>query len=265
MFAEERQRKILEILNRDRRAEADVLAATLNVSRETIRRDLKSLEKDGQVHRTHGGALISKPLSEEPFSSRIRQRTAEKRAIAAAAAQLVEPGQCCFVDAGSTTASFAPALATVPGIAVITNALEVAMAVHLAQPHAEVLLLGGVLGRDVPATFGGVALDQLASLRADVAFVSPVGIDAEAGVSYFDLGEADIARTMFKRARRRIVLADASKCGVVSRAVVCDCAEVDVLVTDCANTRLFEAAGIERIVRAEDQAGQTISKSRKRS
>lgn len=264
MWAEERQDRIMEILRRERRAEADALASMLDVSRETIRRDLILLEQDGQVQRTHGGALIAQSVAEEPFSSRVVQRTGEKRAIAAAAATLVEAGQCCFIDAGSTTSAFAQALAGVPGVSVITNSFEVAMAMRAHQPEAEVLLLGGTLGREVPATFGGTALAQLAHLRADIAFVSPVGIAAE-GVSYFDMAEADLARVMLAQARRRIVLADASKCGVVSRVVVAPCADVDVLVTDCADAQRFRASGVGQVLAVGDQAGQGRSKPRSRS
>lgn len=265
MWAEERQNRIMEILRRERRAEADALASMLDVSRETIRRDLILLEQDGQVQRTHGGALIAQSVAEEPFSSRVAQRTGEKRAIAIAAATLVEPGQCCFIDAGSTTAAFAQALAGVPGVSVITNSLEVAMAMRPNQPETEILLLGGALGREVPATFGGTALAQLATLRADIAFISPVGIAPDVGVSYFDMAEADLARVMLAHARRRIVLADASKCGIVSRALVAPCADVDVLVTDCADAQAFRASGVGQVLAVGDQAGQGKSKPRNRS
>lgn len=250
MWAEERQQKIMALLAQQSRVEAEVLARTLDVSRETIRRDLKQLEETGQIRRTHGGALLLRPVAEQPFQQRQSSRTAEKQAIASAALTLIEPGQCCFIDAGSTTASFAAALAAVDNVSVITNSVDVALRLRLAQPQAEIMLLGGMLGRDVPATFGNTAISQLEMLRADIAFVSPVGIDAEAGVSYFDLDEAAMARAMLGNARRRVVLADASKCGVVSRSIVSACKDIDVLVTDLKDIDRLAHAGISRVIRA---------------
>lgn len=249
MWAEERRRRILETLQQERRAEAEALAIMLDVSRETIRRDLMALEKAGHIQRTHGGALISGLVSEEPFMARLGQNIAEKQAIAAAAVKEIQPGQSCFVDAGSTTLAFAEALAELENISIITNSIEVALAIHMRQASAEILLLGGLLSRDVPGTFGGITQKQLADLRADVAFVSPVGVHAEAGVSYFDLSEADIARSMLEQARRRVILADSSKCGLVSRTIVAPCSHVDVLVTGFPNVTDFERGGIDKVVR----------------
>ena len=250
MWAEERQQQILGMLARDTRVEADALSDRLAVSRETIRRDLKRLEEAGLLRRTHGGAIAAPTGTESSFVERLAFHAEEKAAIARAAASLVAPGESCFVDAGSTTRSFAQALSTIRGVSVITNSVDVALALRAGQPDAEVLLLGGVLGRDVPATFGGVATEQLAGLRADVAFISPVGIDREAGVSYYDLGEAELARMMLRHARRRVVLADASKIGVVSRSVVLPCNDVDVLVSDYPLADELASFGVKSFVYA---------------
>jgi len=250
MWAEERQQRIMAVLASQSRVEADELATSLNVSRETIRRDLKQLEALGQIRRTHGGALMLHHVAEQPFHQRLSSHTIEKQAIAVAAAALVEPGSCCFVDAGSTTTSFAQALASVSDVSVITNSIDVAMALRQGQGSMEILLLGGTVGRDVPATFGASTIDQLETLRADFAFISPVGIHPEAGVSYFDLAEAAIARVMLKHARRRVALADASKCGLASRTIVSSCKDIDVLVTDLKDGRAFSQAGVGAVVHA---------------
>jgi DeoR/GlpR family transcriptional regulator of sugar metabolism len=267
MWAEERQQQILTLLNSHSRVEADALASRLNVSRETIRRDLKQLEAAGLIRRTHGGALVGPSISEQPFRDRLAARTAEKQAIATAAVDLVKPGDCCFIDAGSTTSAFAKALAGVEGVSVITNSLDVALALRAAPAAGiEVLLLGGTVGREAPATYGVMATEQLSQLRADLAFISPVGIDPAVGASYFDMAEADMARIMLKHARRRVVLADASKCDVVSRMVVCACSDIDVLVSDLADPAPFRHAGVGEVIQVGPaQTGQTVSKSRRRS
>ncbi|WP_304279787.1 DeoR/GlpR family DNA-binding transcription regulator [Caulobacter segnis] len=267
MWAEERQQQILTLLNSHSRVEADALAARLNVSRETIRRDLKQLEAAGLIRRTHGGALVGPSISEQPFRDRLVARIAEKEAIAAAAVDQVKPGDCCFIDAGSTTSAFAKALASVEGVSVITNSLDVAVALRTSPAaNIEVLLLGGSVGREAPATYGVMAIEQAGQLRADLAFISPVGIDPVAGASYFDLAEADMARIMLKHARRRVVLADASKCNVVSRMVICPCSDIDVLISDLADPVPFRQAGVGEVIQARPiQSGQAVSKSRRRS
>lgn len=246
MWAEERRQKILSTLESHNRVAADELASQFEVSRETIRRDLKTLEDEGLIRRTHGGALHAS--SEQPFRERISTRSSEKRALTQRAAQLLQPGECCFIDAGSTTSSLGQALAAIEGISIITNSVPVVMGLRELNSTAEILLLGGTLGRDVPASYGPTALEQLANLRADVAFISPVGIDPQGGVTYFDFAEAQVARMMLRNTRRRVILADASKCNVVSRVIVCPTHEVDVLVTDIAATNAFSQAGIAHVL-----------------
>lgn len=248
IWAEERQQRILQMLLDRKRVEADSLVKSLEVSRETIRRDLMQMEQKGWIRRAHGGAVIVPAEEEKPFHFRLTSHVEEKRNIARLATALVKPGSCCFVDAGSTTAMFAVELAKIAKVSVITNSLDVASAIRAGQSDADVVLLGGVLGRDVPATHGEPGLEQLKHFRADLAFISPVGADPQAGVTYFDLAEAELAKQMLARAQRRVVLADHSKLGVVSRVLVSDWTFVDVLVTDSLQTDSFRQAGLKEVL-----------------
>lgn len=253
MWAEERRKIILDALGEEARVTSESLALRFGVSKETIRRDFRTLEEQGQLKRTHGGALLASSAAERPFRERVTERMAAKEAIAAQAAALVKPGCCCFIDAGSTTAIFSRILAGVADISVITNSFDVVRELLSAQSTCDIVLLGGTIGQDVPATFGPTTVQQLGSLRADIAFVSPVGIDPAAGVSYFDLQEAEIARIMFQNARKRVVLADASKCGAISRSVIATCREVDVLITDHDDLDTFVDAGVAQALSAFPQ------------
>lgn len=248
MFAEERHQQIIALLQDSKRVQAEELAISLGVSRETIRRDLKHLEDAGTIRRVHGGALLAQKVQEAPFRARVEQRTAEKRAIAKAAAALVKPGSCCFIDAGSTTAALAHELAAIPDVSVITNSIEVASILRSARPGMDVILVGGSLSREVPATQGELTLSQIRLFRADIALISPVGVDRDAGVTYFDLGEGEVAKTMLARAGRKIVLADSSKHEIVSRVFVANCAEFDVLVTDSIDNSNIYAAGFGEVI-----------------
>lgn len=232
MWSEERHHRILTMLTTQGRIETDNVAETLNVSRETVRRDLLKLEAEGKVRRVHGGAIPAEISAEKPFETRRQVKAAEKKRIAKAAARLLQPGECCFIDAGTTTAAFALELAGLAGIAVITNSLDVAGAMRSGQPDADVILLGGQLGADVPATYGEITIADIARFRPDAAVISPVGLHPEHGATDYFLPEAEVAKAMIRNARRLIMLADRSKLGEVSRVQICPIAAIDVLVVD---------------------------------
>lgn len=250
MWVEERQSRILSQLKRDKRVEADRLAQDFKVSRETIRRDLKIMEERGLIRRTHGGALMNEQSKESPFEQRKVSRIAEKRALCQAAVSLMMPGGSYFIDAGSTTAIIGELMGDLREMSIVTNSIELAMTVRKNNPAIDVVLLGGTIASDVPATYGEMTLRQLRNFHADIAIVSPVGIDPGVGVSYYDLAEADLAGQMLENARQKVVIADASKCGVVSRAIVAECKEIDVLITDEVETSEFLEAGLRRVVHA---------------
>ena len=107
MWSKDRHQKIMSLLEAQHRVSTDTLAEEFDVSRETVRRDLLELEGEGLVKRVHGGAVLPHPVPEEPFKKRMGSNLREKKAIARRAAQLITPGQCVFIDAGTTTSVFA--------------------------------------------------------------------------------------------------------------------------------------------------------------
>lgn len=211
---------------------AHALANMLNVSRETIRRDLLDLEHEGKARRIHGGAvLLPEDAREAPFSRRVTTQKRAKREIARKAIKLVAPGQCIMVDAGSTTAALAGELALLSGITIITNSLIIATTVQGAGSDIELLLLGGRMLTDVPATYGELTLSEIRRFNADLAFVAPVAVNGE-GAYDFALHEAEVATAMIERAAQTVVLADASKLNRTSRVRYCDPDRISTLITD---------------------------------
>ncbi len=255
MWVAERHRLILALLNTHQGLTTERFAEALGVSRETVRRDLIELERSGQLARVHGGAVAAAAGSppEPAYAERAALRQQQKRDIAQQAAALPAPGQTCFLDAGSTTLALAQALAPRDGLIVITNSLDAAM-VLACHRHHEVRLLGGRLEDDVPATYGEQTAAEIARLRVDWAFVSPVALDAVNGAMDYLWHEATVARAMLGRARRRVVLGDASKLGQASRVQICSPVEVDVLVTDAgADPQVLAAlaaAGVGEVLQA---------------
>jgi DeoR family fructose operon transcriptional repressor len=232
VWAPDRHHSILALLSRRRQVSNDLLVQELQVSRETIRRDILELEASGQLRRVHGGVIAVEAPPEAPFEVRIRSSAVEKQRIGVAAAKLIQPGMLCAIDTGTTTLAFAEALAAIPNVSVITNSLSAATTIRATQRETEIILLGGQMDADVPGTFGRQALELMQQFVPDVAILSPVAISSEHGATSYALAEAELARAMIDRASRLIILADHAKIGGMSRVRMCVCEEIDVLVTD---------------------------------
>ena len=209
----------------------DRIVGELGVSRETVRRDLLELEAMGELRRVHGGAV---PVhSEPPIAERVHTRVKYKRAIARAAAGLVASGQTLFLDAGSTTSVLADELAKLSGLTIITNSFDVALKVGAAGNGAnQLIMLGGAVGGPVCATAGDITIAEIHRYRADLALLSPVGVDAECGATNYDLREAEVARAMTANAKQLVLLADFSKIGLCSRVSFCGADRIGHLVTN---------------------------------
>lgn len=253
MWSQERHNKIIALLNERQRLTTEMFAKELGVSRETIRRDLIELEQSGKLSRVHGGAIPGQVQPEASYVEREQLHRQEKQAIAHAATSLLRPGQSCFMDAGSTTHALARELLSCRDLRVITN--SVAVASTLARHDSiEVLLLGGKLSVDLPATYGEFTVAEINRHRVDIALISPVSLDAEVGAMNYIWQEGCVAQAMLARARQRVLLADAKKLGLHSRMKICSCSEVDVLVTDKAadprHLEALQAAGVRSILRA---------------
>ena len=120
------QSAILDALRVTGRESVTALAERLNVSDETVRRHLKDLVEQGAVHRVHGGVVLAGALAEPPFSRRMKDRIAAKRAIGKTVAERVMDGMTLLIDSGSTTTYVAEALQHKTGLTVVTNSIEVA-------------------------------------------------------------------------------------------------------------------------------------------
>lgn len=253
MWAHERHRRIVALLNERQRLTTETFSAELGVSKETIRRDLIELELSGKLSRVHGGATSQATAVEASYLERGELRKDEKRRIAQAVAPLIEPGMSCFIDAGSTTHALAQALLQRSGIQIVTNSVGIAHELA-GNSGIDVVLLGGRLAREMPATYGDQAVAEIGRYRLDLAIVSPVGFSADDGAMDYLWHEAVVARAMFEHARTRFLLADGSKIGRTSRVQICVPGAVDVLVTDdsagAEETSRLLAAGVKRVVTA---------------
>ncbi|WP_159943578.1 MULTISPECIES: DeoR/GlpR family DNA-binding transcription regulator [unclassified Nocardiopsis] len=232
MYAEERQKVILERARRDGRVDVTGLAAEFDVTYETIRRDLTALERHGVLRRVHGGAIPVERLGFEPaLNVRDSVMTQEKERIAKAAlAELPEEG-AILLDAGSTTGRLAEQLPADRELTVVTNSLSIALTLA-PRTNINLMLLGGRLRTRTQATVDAWALRSLAESYVDVAFMAANGVSVERGLTTPDPAEAEVKRTMIASARRCVLLADHTKVGNDHFARFAAVEDLDLVITD---------------------------------
>jgi DeoR family transcriptional regulator of aga operon len=227
---------VLETVRRRQFASVADLSVAFGVSEVTMRNDLDTLAEGGQLLRVRGGALHSATGGlEASFDQAQETHAAEKALIGAAAAALVESGQTLLLDVGTTVAAVARAIAArsdLHEVTIFTNGIRVALELEPAIPRISVLLTGGTLRplqHSLVNPFGTAILEQI---HGHLAVLGCHGIDPQAGVTGTNVSETEIERFMLKTAKRRILVADGSKVGVVSLVHLYDIDEIDLLITD---------------------------------
>lgn len=241
-----RHEAICSTLEASGRVSIPDLSERLGVTPVTIREDLKHLEGRGLLTRIRGGAIIT-PGSETEAALELTAMTnrAEKHAIGARAAAMIESGQTVIIDVGSTTTALAKALSPeLRDVVVITNGLNIAMSLESAA-GVSVIVTGGTLRKlqhSLVAPMGTLLLEKL---RADVAFVGCNGVHIERGFTNANIAEAEIKQAMLGAADRSVFLADHDKIDRVASAFVADIRDADLLITD-------SGADDERLVALRD-------------
>jgi DeoR family fructose operon transcriptional repressor len=230
MQPEERQKRIEEHLLKMEFASLEELSKLADASVATVRRDLGVLEGKGTVSRTHGGAKLLNPKSDEfVFNARDTHQLDEKEAIGRACADLIQPNQTIIIDAGTTCYHAARYLeAKTPQV--FTNSLPVAN-LFAAANKLEVVVSGGVIYPRLGVLVGPLAVEAFAKIRADVAIMSCGGITLE-GITNSHGLLIEIQKAMIAAARKVIFCIDSSKFGRQSISKLCELEIIDAIVTD---------------------------------
>jgi DeoR/GlpR family transcriptional regulator of sugar metabolism len=230
MVAGERRAKLLEVIRRNGFASLPDLADALAVSESTVRRDLTQLEEDGAAKRTHGGVFYTGPSPSVPhFERRQAEKWEEKKAIAEAAAALIADGDTILLDGGSTTYELARLLVG-RSLQVVTNSLPIAN-LFLSDPNTDVIVLGGYVHGRSGAIHGRYTDEMLRTLNVRRAVLSAAGV-TDRGVFNSNLLLVETEQAMMRAADEVILLADSTKYGHQSLALVCPLSEIDTFVVD---------------------------------
>jgi len=254
MFPVDRRRRILQRVAERQTIKIGELARELAVSEMTIRRDIGRLEQDGFLRSTYGGATahITKSI-ELAFNARALEHAAEKRLIGMRAADDLAATPVLYVGPGTTTEQFSLYLPEAAGPQVITGSLPVASL--RGSRSARVIALGGTVSEEELACIGPIATAALARYRTDVAVIGAAGVSARFGVTEIDDNLAEVNRVALAHTARLVVLADASKIGTDSHAIVAPASAIGTLVTSAGapldELARLRAAGVDvRVVSA---------------
>ena len=233
MLPEIRQSLILELLEKRGNITSNQIAEQLKISVSTIWRDLNALSLKGKVSKIHGGAIIRKKTDdfEFLFSTRLKKNVEDKRKIAKRAASLVEPYDVIAIDTGTTATLFASYLKSMSNISVITASLGVVQELRGAK-GVYTVLLGGDVKEESMSTVGSMTLEHIKSLRIHKYFVGAAAIDSLRGTQDAYLFEREIKKELVSISKERIVIADSTKFGRTSLAVVVDLGDIDIIITD---------------------------------
>jgi DeoR/GlpR family transcriptional regulator of sugar metabolism len=213
LLTTERKQRLIAILRDEGRIVAKDCAASLGLSEDTIRRDLRELAAEGQLQRVHGGALPASRATED-LASRGSISMPEKKALARIAAAQIKRGQVIFLDGGTTTLELVRCLDRALRVTIVTHSPSIAAA--LIDHRADVQLIGGRLFKHSMVAVGAAAADAIRKIRADIYFMGLTGIEADHGASTGDAEEAVIKRTIAECSGEVVVMASTEKVGAVS-------------------------------------------------
>jgi DeoR/GlpR family transcriptional regulator of sugar metabolism len=248
MDVQTRQQMIMQALRQRSPVLVGELAATLECSEMTVRRDLESLERSGGLRRVHGGAVsIFLTAEETPYGLRAIESSEAKATIGAAAASLLADGETVILDGGTTAMEVARALRS-RRMTVMPLALRPAFELHEC-PGIKLHLPGGEVRPGELSLMGSLTESSFSQLRFDTCVMGPSGIDAKAGITTHLLAETAVKRSAAKASQRVIAVADSSKLGRVAFGHVCDLEDIDIVLTDSeADQQMVEelrAAGVD--------------------
>lgn len=250
---DERRIEILAILANEGRIKVPDLSRRLDVSVDTIRRDLIELEQSGQLSRVHGGALPKSPPS-KPYKIRKQEQQPIVSEIACLTTTLLKNDQVIFLDSGTTTLEIARQLPDTLAATIITPSPHVLLALS-DKPNIRAIGLPGVLNDQTMSVTGSSTLDAISKIHADICIAGVCAIHSERGITTNHYEEATLKQQMIKNSSQLIIPATADKIETTVSYTVTGISSVSHLVT--------EAVVSKKTLSPYEQSGITILKAKK--
>ena len=231
-----RREYILDLLVANHSVSVTKLCEHLGVSEMTIRRDLRALETEGLLRRTHGGAVSNMGRSYEPLLRlRAGENTHQKAAIGRKAAEMVQDGHSIALDVGTTTLEIARALHDKHNLTIITASLPIALEIvsnFTMESDVRLILTGGIVRAGELSMVGEIARHTYQNLHVDIAFFGAGGISPDVGLTEFNLEDTQVKQALLATAQHKVLVADSSKFGRTTFATIAPLSAIDTIVTD---------------------------------
>ena len=250
MLQIERLEKILEFIDERGTVNIPELIEAFDVSKPTVLRDLKALEKQNLIIRVHGGAASKrrKGTNFEP-KNRVKEKEAitEKEEIAELAVNHINSGETILLDSGTTTLMLARRMLMLKNITVITNDIKIAMTLS-DNENIDLVVIGGQKRKGVYSLIGPFAENILNQLNVDKVFLGADAVDFKWGLTNSNIEETNIKKTMIEVAKEKILLADSRKFNQAAFTKISSIEILDRIITDNklseADAKRFEEIGI---------------------
>ena len=232
MLSLERQDEILEILNKNKSCTVEELASELFVSGATIRRDLRAMEEQGLIKRSHGGAMLFKSRADESaLAIREQENTSAKRTIANLAVKLIENGDSVFMDSSTTVGFLIPLLNNFKYLSVTTTGIRNAMLLTQTN-NVKIYIAGGQVHNHSNSITGTDTMDYISRIHADIAFVSCMGFSKNACFTDANIEQSKLKRQMRNNSEKVVMLCDSTKFNKTFMCSDFSLDEIDYLITE---------------------------------
>lgn len=231
MFTQERQKLIVDIIKKKGRVRVNDLVKELGVTAQTIRSDLKHLNKNNMILRVHGGAQMHDGKTNMTYETRRQIASKQKIVIGKLAASKIPNNASLFINIGTTTEAFSDALLNHKGLMVITNNINVASKLRLGVEN-EIIIAAGTVRASDGGVVGEAAVDFIKNFKVDYAIIGSSAIDVDGGLLDFDFREVKVARAIIENARHVILIADSTKQKRNAPVRIGHISQVDTFITD---------------------------------
>jgi len=227
---EDRQQFILHEVRMHSRILLSDIATLLNVSIDTVRRDIKELDEEGKLRKVHGGAIsIGFHYSNDAIKDIYAHES--KAVIAQKAIKLIEPKSVVLISGGTTNLELVKHLPPKLSATFFTPSLPVAIEL-MAHSNIEVIFIGGKLSRDAQITIGGSALNTLSEIKVDIFFMGTGYLDQTNGLTEFDWEVVQMKKAMINASKKVVSLSISEKLNSQQRYKICEIQAINTLITE---------------------------------